>query len=259
MQTVFITGTSSGIGRATAIALDQAGFRVIAGVRNQEDITSLKLLLSEKSHVILIDVTDAESVQNAGGKIKEILDGASIYALINNAGVDEFIPVEALPLDRLRNIFEVNLFGAIRMTKALMPLLRKSQGRIINICSKTPTSKSPFSFPFCASKSALEAFTQSLRAEVADWNIDVISIKPSAILSKTSNGLMNQVNESLMLFTDEYKELYREKLIESAKKVCEKHSKVSKPPEEVAKTIVKALQSKKPKKDYQVGSRQISL
>ncbi len=257
-RAIFITGTSSGIGRASALALDKAGFQIIASVRKEEDAKLLRKNLSNSSHVILVDVTDSQSVQNAAEEINLLVKDKGLYGLLNNAGVEEFTPIEAMSLECLRSVFEVNFFGTIQITKALLPQIRKSEGRIINMSARNAHLTTPYSFPFCATKSGIESFTKSLRFELSPWNVDVITINPSSIITKTSSSLMSSANSNLTSFSEECRMLYKEQFISAAKMISHDKNMKSKPPEAVAKIVLKAFTAKHPKTHYQVGSRQIN-
>src|SRR5205809_5130593 len=167
-RNVLITGASTGIGRACAIALDRSGFRVFAGVRKAADGDALR---SESPRIepVIIDVTDQATIDAAAKQIDEL------YGLVNNAGITVAGPVEYLPVDDVRRQFEVNVFGHLAVTQAFLPLIRKARGaRIVFMSSvggRVPSS--PFLSPYNASKHALESFGDALRVELAPWDIRV--------------------------------------------------------------------------------------
>ena len=138
-KTILITGTSTGIGRATALYLDSQGYRVFAGVRKQEDGNNLKRESSEKLEPVILDVTDEDSVLSAKEYIVSKTDGY-LDALVNNAGVAMGGILEAVPLSETKKLFDVNVFGVITVIKTFLPLIRNSKGRIINMGSSSGIS-----------------------------------------------------------------------------------------------------------------------
>ena len=134
-RSVVITGASSGIGAACARYLDERGFTVWAGVRRPEDGDELARRCSSRLRVLSLDVTKSESISAAGRMLTEITGESGLWGLINNAGISVAGPLELLPLDDVRSQFEVNVIGALAVTQALLPLLRRRRGRIVNISS----------------------------------------------------------------------------------------------------------------------------
>src|SRR5215469_18875207 len=181
MNSVIITGASTGIGEACALRLVSRGFRVFAGVRKELDGGALKQKASDRLTPIILDVTDAASIKSAAAAVAEALGGEGLSGLVNNAGIAIAGPLEFLPIDELRNQFEVNVIGQIAVTQAFLPLLRKGHGRIVNMGSIAGKSALPFIGPYCASKFALEALTDSLRMELLPWNIPVSIIEPAYV------------------------------------------------------------------------------
>jgi short-subunit dehydrogenase len=169
-QTVFITGTSSGMGRATALYLAEQGYIVYAGSRTPEKLFGIE---SENIHPLKLDITDSKS-------IKEALSGIDkIDILINNAGYGLVSTVEEVTEEEMFNQFNVNVFGVMRMCKAVIPKMRKQhKGVIINISSFLGKIGLPLLTFYNASKYAVEGITDSLRYELRDFNIRVHSIMP---------------------------------------------------------------------------------
>lgn len=181
MKTVLITGASTGIGEACALRLDRAGYRVFAGVRRREDAERLRAEASPQLSPIFIDVTDAQSIENARVDVWRLLDGGGLDALVNNAGVAIAGPLELLPIDAIRTQLEVNVVGQLAVTQAFLPLIRKATGRVVFMGSIGGRMATPFLGPYCASKFALEALVDSLRVELAPWRIEVAIIEPGTI------------------------------------------------------------------------------
>ncbi|MEK6698687.1 MAG: SDR family NAD(P)-dependent oxidoreductase, partial [Nitrospirota bacterium] len=141
---VVITGASTGIGKTTALHLDSLGFRVFAGVRKDSDGEHLKRESSGRITPLRIDVTDAPTITSAAGTVTKIVDGAGLAGLVNNAGIVVAGPLEFLPLDKIRQQFEVNVFGQLAVTQAFLTLLRKARGRIVNMGSISGRVSNPF-------------------------------------------------------------------------------------------------------------------
>lgn len=177
---VLVTGASSGIGEATAVLLARAGFRVYAAARQLDKLRAIEGLGGGRITALALDVTDAASIEAAMVRIHA--DGASLYGLVNNAGVSVTGPIEEVSIGEWRAQFETNVFGAVAMTKAVLPGMRSARaGRIINIGSVSGRLAAPFMGAYAASKHALEGLSDSLRREVAPYGIKVSLIRPGFI------------------------------------------------------------------------------
>lgn len=178
MEAVLTTGASKGIGFDAARLLARKGYRSLGTVRREEDAVRLRQAGIEP---VLMDVSDSESIARAAGEVERLLDGTFLRALVNNAGVPAAGPIELADLDEARALFEVNFFGALATTQALLPLLRKSKGRVINMSSVSGRFAFPFAGVYAASKYALEAASDALRRELAAAGIKVILIEPGSV------------------------------------------------------------------------------
>ena len=156
-KSVLVTGASSGIGRACAHALDQRGWRVFAGVRRDED-AALARENSGSVWPVRLDVTVASQIDDVARLIEQEVGAAGLDSLVNNAGIVTAGPLEFLPLADIREEFEVNTFGPIAVTQAMLPLLRIARGRVVTISSVSARIALPIIGPYAASKFALEAF-----------------------------------------------------------------------------------------------------
>ena len=196
---VLVTGASTGIGRSTATHLASLGFRVLAGVRKDLDAQIIEGEARKNGHDIrplLVDVTDAESIARSALRVREIVGETGLRALVNNAGIVVVGPAEFVSLDDWRRQFEVNLFGQIAMTQAMLPILRqhavwnKSSGkrngttRVVMMSSISGRLSQPMMSPYTASKHALEAVSDSLRLELRRQGIGVSLVEPGAIKSE---------------------------------------------------------------------------
>ena len=181
MKTVFITGASTGIGRATALYLDRRGFAVFATVRREEDGAALAAEASAALRTLHLDVTDLESIRKAVAEVKAVVGEAGLDGLVNNAGIVEPGPLEFIELESLRRQLEVNVTGQLAVTQAFMPLVRRATGRIVNVGSVGGLNVLPFAGAYSASKFALEALTDALRMELKASGIEVSLIEPASV------------------------------------------------------------------------------
>ncbi|MDF5710492.1 MAG: SDR family oxidoreductase [Nostoc sp. S4] len=246
---VLITGTSTGVGRAAALLLDKKGYRVYAAVRKEKDAELLKRNASDNLTTILMDVTKTEEIKFAAEIVSKALDNEGLIGLVNNAGLLLDGPVEYVAIEDLRWQFEVNVFGQIAVTQAFLPLIRKAKGRIVNIGSVGGIITGPFISSLCASKFALEAFTDALRMELDPWGIEVILVEPGSIASAAPDkveesfrkNFANMSSEAKAMYGDAYK-FFVEGMIRS--------NRTGMQPEQVACTILEALEASKPKTRY---------
>ncbi|WP_298146514.1 SDR family NAD(P)-dependent oxidoreductase [Flavobacterium sp.] len=176
-KVVLITGASSGIGKETAKLFEQNGFQVIAVARNVEKMKDLKYL---GCSVFQMDLSDEQSIQTAFNKI--YAEFKYIDILINNAGYAQNGFMEELMMSQLKNQFEVNVFGLIRVTQMVLPKMReKRNGHIINIGSVGGDFTTAGAGAYHASKYAVESFTDALRQELSNFNIKVSIVKPGGV------------------------------------------------------------------------------
>jgi NAD(P)-dependent dehydrogenase (short-subunit alcohol dehydrogenase family) len=247
---VVVTGASSGIGRACALELDKAGYRVFATVRQGKDAESLKQAASERLVPVMMDVTDEASVTSASTAVAQEADG--LAGLVNNAGVGMPGPIELIDVDDLRRQFEINLFGLVRVTQAFLPLIRKARGRIVNIGSVGGQITIPFGGALCASKYALEAINDALRMELYPWGIHVILIAPAGVSTPAVDKLLEEGEAAIRRFPPEglrrYGHLFRDFLT-----ITGAREKKGSPPEVVARAMLAALTVRSPRTRYPVA------
>lgn len=174
----FITGCSSGIGRALADAFQAAGYRVWACARKTEDLATLS---AAGFVAVELDVNDAAAVQRASARLEQ--EAGRLDVLINNAGYGAMGPLLDGGAEALRRQFETNVFSLIELTRACFPLLRASRGLVVNIGSVSGVMVTPFAGAYCASKAAVHALSDALRMELAPFAIEVMEVQPGAIAS----------------------------------------------------------------------------
>lgn len=251
VESVLVTGSSSGIGRATVLHLDAAGFRVFAGVRQDADGLELKDHASEHFRPVKLDVIDGESIERAAGEVREALDGDSLGAVVNNAGITTTWPLEFVDLNAMRHQFEVNVFGVAAVTRAFLPMLARPGGRIVNVSSGAGKIVTPLIGPYCASKFALEALSDALRVELRGQGIRVSVIEPGFIETPMHEKNEQSIKAMLDALPPEGQERYGAS-IQRLRKANERFTKTATPPEEVAKSIHKALSANRPRARYAV-------
>lgn len=250
MKTVFITGATTGIGLYTARQLHSMGWEVFAGVFPNEDTSALTAHITERLHLIEIDVTNTDMIRSAQDAIRRQTD--TLDALVNNAGTAITGPMEVLPIEDIRRQMEVNYIGQIAVTQAMLPLIRAAQGRIVNVASILGRLVVPFSGPYCASKFAVQAFTDALRMELRPWKIPVIAIQPTVIQSAIWQKQLEwqeMVREEL---PPHAQEMYAEQLTIMEKSTRDQQA-IAASPQVVADAIAEALNSPNPKTRYTVG------
>jgi NAD(P)-dependent dehydrogenase (short-subunit alcohol dehydrogenase family) len=241
-KTVLVTGASTGIGRASALLLAREGFTVYAGVRKDADGQALGPTVIP----IKLDVTDAGQIAEAVARI------GHLDALVNNAGVGVTGPVEFVPLDALRWQYEVNVFGQIAVTQAILPLLRASRGRVVTVGSVGSWITLPFGGPLCSSKHAIRSLSDALRMEVKPWGIEAILIEPGSIHTDAVDKLEGEVEPRLASLGEQGRHLYgtayRTMTTAGLKKERDGSS-----PDVVARAVLHALTSRRPRVRYPVG------
>jgi NAD(P)-dependent dehydrogenase (short-subunit alcohol dehydrogenase family) len=182
MKHVLITGSNTGIGFATAIHLARANYRVSAGVRSPKKAEELQAAIDSglPIQMVQLDVDDDTSVTNAVEEARR--KAGNIDVLVNNAGIGGGGPIELVPIEAAKQMFETNYFSAIRMIRAVLPQMRERRsGAIVNITSLTGRLASGGSGHYCASKFALEAASQILAVETLPYGIRVAIIEPGVI------------------------------------------------------------------------------
>lgn len=190
-RAVFITGCDSGFGLSLALHLHTLGFRVFAGCLLAESrgagAESLRKVKSDRLHVVQLDITSQGQVDRAVKEVKKLLPaGEELWGLVNNAGLSTFGDIEWMPMDTVRRIVEVNLLGQIAVTKAFLPLLRKSKGRVVTITSGLGRMAVPTRSAYVVSKYAMEGFCDVLRYEMRSWGVHVSVIEPGNFIAATS-------------------------------------------------------------------------
>jgi NAD(P)-dependent dehydrogenase (short-subunit alcohol dehydrogenase family) len=247
-----VTGASTGIGKATALDLCARGFDVFAGIRKKADGEAIKEETGGEVTPLMIDVTKPQSIARAKGTVSRRAGKAGVAALVNNAGIAVAGPLELLPLDEFRRQLEVNLTGHLAVTQAMLPLLRKARGRIVNITSIGGRVAYPFNGPYHASKWGLEAISDSLRTELQPWGIDVIVIEPGSIATEIWDRGLDKAAELRSKMGRQGERLYGP-AFDSMTKTMRDSGDAGIPAEKAAAVIGRALTAERPKTRYLIG------
>jgi NAD(P)-dependent dehydrogenase (short-subunit alcohol dehydrogenase family) len=251
VRSVLVTGASTGIGRTTALRLDGSGWRVFAGVRREADAESLRQEASPSLVPVILDVTDSGQIAAAAEQIERESDGDGLDGLVNNAGVAVPGPLETIPLEDLRHQLEVNLVAYVAVTQAMLPQIRRAEGRIVFLASIGGRIAFPFGGPYHASKFATEAVGDVFRQELRPWGIEVAIIEPGSIDTPIWDRGQEKAEE-IETKSPQTNLLYGAAL-DKFRKVIEDTAERGIPPEKVAKAISHALESTRPKTRYLVG------
>jgi short-subunit dehydrogenase len=245
---VLISGCSSGIGAATAEALVRDGHTVFATARQTETLRDLEAL---GCRPLAMDVTSETSMIAAVKTVEE--EHGRVGTLINNAGYGEYGPIEDADLERVRTMFETNVFGLARLTQLVLPAMRRSRaGRIVNIGSMGGRITFPVGGFYHATKYAVEAISDALRVEVKPFGIDVVLVEPGLVRT----NFEGKVSESVELGTPSHgaDTAYGELLAANDKRTTSGYANdfMATGPESVAAVIVKAVDSSRPRSRYVV-------
>ena len=185
MATILITGAGSGFGKGAAVQLAARGHDVIASTETQEQADALAAEHPDL-RALKLDVTDQADVAGAAD--------LGVDVLINNAGVGVLGPMANVPMDKIRLSFEVNVFGMVALSQAVIPGMKeRGHGRIINVSSIAGVLASPQGSPYCMTKHAVEAFTKSLRGELASHGIDVTKVNPGPYNTGFNDRMVNAI------------------------------------------------------------------
>ncbi|XP_034024640.1 D-beta-hydroxybutyrate dehydrogenase, mitochondrial-like [Thalassophryne amazonica] len=260
-KAVFVTGCDSGFGHALAKRLHKLGFTVFAGClfkdKDGEGAKQLDEFNSERMKVIQLDICSEEQVNQAVAFIKDNLEDPErgLWAVVNNAGISSFGHVEFTSMDTYKQVSEVNLWGTIRVTKAVLPLIRKAKGRVVNIASMFGTMCNAFRSSYCVSKYGVEAFSDCLRYEMKEWGVKVSIVEPGNFIVATNifnrdivaNIADKLWNETPSDVKEDYGKAYFEQQVAQMRSYCNSGQKDMTP---VLDDIMDAITSKRPYTRY---------
>ncbi len=247
---VVVTGASSGIGAAIVSALRSTGFTVIGTVRRDEDKAALE---ANDVLPVVMDVTDVSSIARAMRIVDQLLNGTPLVGLVNNAGIAGAGPLELVPLDEVRQVFETNVLGVIAVTQAFLPRLKRGRGRLINISSVSGRVAFPFIGPYVASKFALEGLSDSWRRELLPFGVDVVVVEPGSVRTPIWDKVA-------ALDTAAMRGTAYEHVLEEFRDAAVSGGKRGLPPSRVADAVVSALTvARPPARIAVVRSRTLTL
>ena len=247
-KVALVTGSSSGIGLETSLALARNGFHTFASMRDIDKCEKIKRIIEEEDlniEILELDVDNEESVDQV---IKTILVKKDrIDVLVNNAGYGMWGTVEDVSVDEFKEQFETNFFSIIRLIQKVAPIMRKqNSGSIVNISSVAGRIGFPVSPAYISSKFALEGLSESLRFELMPFGVNTIIIEPGVIKTKFFDSMkLSEKSQKNSVYNDITK-----KVISGVKMMAEMGTH----PKEVADTIIRALEEEKPLPRYVVGN-----
>jgi NAD(P)-dependent dehydrogenase (short-subunit alcohol dehydrogenase family) len=251
VQSVLITGASSGIGEACALLLAERGWRVFAGVRKTKDARRLAAV-SPNIIPLNLDITKSKRIAIVLTRIKKKVGKKGLQGLVNNAGVAIAGPIEFLPIEELRRQHEINFTAQVAVTQACLPLLRAGRGRVVNMSSISGRVTSPFLIPYSSSKFALEAFSDGLRRELRPWKLHVASIEPGAIATPIWMKSLSNALGTRTKMPQQAEALYgpnMQRMVDAAQRV----GTHGEPAEVVARDVLHALSARRPRTRYTPG------
>lgn len=248
-ELALVTGASSGIGKATAERLAADGLHVLAGVRTRTDA---ERIATDSIEPVILDITNNDHIASIVSRVAHDPEKRPLRALVNNAGVAVNAPIEVLSLDDWRHQFDVSFFGQIALTRALMPALLASRGRILNITSVGGRVAMANFGAYSAAKFALEAATDSLRREVVPFGVSVVKITPGAVRTNLTHSGLTAAARVAATMTPDQHERYNElrKAFTAQVTGWALHGVT---PEHAAGVISRAVAARRPKTRYTIG------
>lgn len=248
-EMVVVTGTSSGIGRATAEQLAAEGYHVLAGVRRQEDADKIK---QKNIEPVILDITAIDTLRALAERVEQDPLGRPLRAVVNNAGIAVNAPLEMVPLDELRHQIEVSVIGQVAVIQALTPALLKSGGRVVNIGSVGGKISMPGFGIYSAAKYAMEAINDSLRREMSSFGLKVIMITPGGVSTSLSEKGVTTANRLSKLMTPDQHRRH-DRLFDAVKAQAESWATSGIPPKKVAEVVSRAIHASNPRTRYTAG------
>ncbi len=250
MKIILITGASTGIGKACALAAAQSDYIVYAGYRKQSDGESLKTL-HKNVRPLQIDVAKEEDRERAFNLVRD--EHGHLDCLFNNAGIAASGAAEFQPMDRYRTQMEINFYAPVALTQTFIPLIRKSSDpRILFTSSAAGLFAKPMMASYSASKFALESFVDTIRVELAPWGVKVAAFEPGKIKTEIYKKSSDMFDEQIQAMSEDEKSLYNP-LINVANYNIKNADSMSSPVSEVVDVFLHALTSERPKTRYPVG------
>ncbi len=246
-----VTGVSSGIGRAIAKSLVDNNWRIFGSVRKEADGAAASAALGPNFTPLIFDVTDKEAIAKAADVVKHSLQAKTLSGLVNNAGIAVGGPLRYLPIEELHHQMNVNLYGALRVSQAFVPMLGADKaydgapGKIVNMGSVAGKIASPIMGPYSMSKHALEALSESMRRELLMHGIDVVIVGPGAVKTPIW-AKADDIN------AEQYKETEYYKILLGMRKKMQEFGEEGLPPENIGDLVRDILNGEKRKTRYAI-------
>lgn len=251
---VLVTGASSGLGAVTVLRLERLGFRVFAGVRHHVDADRLvEQAAADRIVPVTLDLTEPDQIRRAADAIAGRLGPGDLWALVNNAGISLPGPVECLSAAQLRRQFEVGVVGPLTLVQALLPMLRRSHGRIVQVTSGLGRVALPYLGAYAASQFAKEGVSDSLRRELRPFGVAVTVVRPGAIATPIWDKMTDDGTALLAGAAPRAAALYqgpfRRFLALNDRQARRSRTR----PEHFAATVARVLTARRPRTRYTVG------
>jgi len=248
-EMIVITGTSTGIGNATAKELASRGYFILAGVRREIDADAIR---NKNIEPVILDITNQTHIENLVKRLKEDPERRPLRALINNAAIEINAPLEVLELSEWRRQFDVNVFGQIAMIQALLPALFQSRGTIINISSIGGKAAMACYGPYASTKFALEGLSDALRRELEPSGVKVVVVEPGGVTSPMSLQVRTKAEKITSKMTADHRSRYGE-MMHAMVSLAESYIKNALSAEKAAEIIANTVSEKKPRTRYTIG------
>lgn len=237
------------MGAATARELGRRKFHVLAGVRREQDANAIR---GPGVEPVILDITNADHIRSLAHRVQTDPQGRAVRALVNNAAVQANVPFELFPIDEWRRMFEVNLFGHVAMTQALLPALIRSRGRVINISSVGGKVAMATYGPYAATKFALEAVSDSLRRETASLGVQVVVIEPGAVRTEMLDRAIATADKLVSAMTPEQSQRYGP-LVHAVNAQAASSTRSGLSADAAARVVAKAVTASNPRTRYTIG------
>lgn len=248
-ELVLISGASTGIGAATARELARRGYHVLAGVRRESDALALR---APNLEPVLLDVTDPGQIEAVARRIADDPARRPLRAVINNAGIAINAPVELLSMDEWRRQFEVNFFGHVAVTKAVLPALHASSGRVVNISSVGGKVALPTYGAYAGAKFAMEGMSDALRRELAPHGVQVVVVEPGGVRTEMTGHGIERANDTIAAMSPTERGRYGG-LLQAIINQATAFTKAGLPAEQAGRIVADAATVRRPRPRYTVG------
>lgn len=249
-KTLFITGVSSGFGQALAREALAQGHRVIGTVRSESALATFQALSPGRAHGVVLDVTDFETIDAVVAAVEE--QHGPVDVLVNNAGYGHEGILEESPLEEMRRQFDVNVFGAVAVTKAFVPYLRQRRaGHILNITSMGGHITLPGIAYYCGSKFALEGISDTLSKELAPFDIFVTAVAPGSFRTDWAGRSMQRTPRSISDYDASFDPVRQARVDKSGRQLGD--------PQKAARAMLTIIASPTPPAHLLLGSDALAL